>query len=273
MSAFRVFGYGRASTVLHILSTQQQQSVVFAGFQQRVNDKPDWREAIWVDFLADEATPVQACYFHKRPAGSMTLAATQPGDVIIVSSCDRLFHGGSEVSWTIARLNKMQIRLVIVDIGVEIATAVGSNMNTLIARIVAKSRAIETRITNHAACSSKKRIGRPHNTAPIGWQIKSFIVPGIPKNQKYFVPDHAARRVASAINQIRIENNLSYNKAKIFCNENGILRDSRKWNQHVFERWCNAARDGFILSNGSHESAPIPPDANPFHCGTDTIDD
>src|SRR6188474_1020553 len=102
-------GYGRASTDHQVQSTEQQESVELETFALYKRIKPDWKDAEWGGFFADEATS-RVSAFSQRHFGSLVIAASQPGDIILVANYDRIFANVSDVCDTLKLLNERRVR-------------------------------------------------------------------------------------------------------------------------------------------------------------------
>lgn len=262
----RVYGYGRASTSAQCLSTSQQESVVRDAFEYKKRTRAEWADAEWGGFIADEATSRDSC-FRERSGGSLLLTFIRPGDAVIVSKFDRLVVGVSDAENTFAIFRERRASVLILDCGgmeMDTSTPYGEVLFVLVA-LFKKLELHDIRQRTKDAMDHRRRMGRPASGAYVGWQIKAFIVPGMSGPQKYLVPDNPARRLAREIYNVKMTHNFGYDRARRFCNENGILRKNRKkWHKLTFDKWCNAARDNFVLPNGNHEAAPIPPNAIPI---------
>jgi len=266
--SFVVRGYGRASTDGQVLSTTQQEAVVHDAFGAYQKIKPAWADAVWGGFFADEATGRTSC-FHERNAGSLLLAACQPGDVIVVSNYDRIFARVVDVCDTLDLLKARNIGLIVLDCEIDTTTILGAFVYKLLA-LVKELEVHEIRRRTRESKDHRKRIGRPHTYPTCGWKIIEVMVPGVSGAQKYFVPDNAARRLAREIMNVKIMLEGGYERARVYCNANNILRrNRRKWTKRTFQKWCDAAFKNFPLHNGSHDPAPIP--ANAIPVGTNTI--
>ncbi len=257
----KVFGYGRASTDIQVASTTQQHSVVLDAFEAYKKIKPAWANAVWAGFVADEATS-RTSRFPQRHNGSLLVAACQPGDVIMVSNYDRIFANVVDVCETIGLFKERNIGLIILDFEIDTTTIIGEFCFKLLA-LVKELEVQEIRRRTREAVAHRNRVGLPGTYPRIGWMTKLMLIPGSRKPQKFLVPNNAVRRLAREILRIKINNNFSYNEAMDYCNENKILRNRKKWTKRTFLKWCDAAREDFVLPNGNHEAAPIPANAVP----------
>src|SRR5262249_39333892 len=120
-------GYGRASRDTQILSTEQQESGVTDAFGALQRLKPKYAEAVWGGFYGDgiDEAITRTSKFRERHFGSLVLAASQPGDVILVSNYDRIFANVIDVCETLEFLRMMQIGLIILDCDIDTTTIVG----------------------------------------------------------------------------------------------------------------------------------------------------
>src|SRR5688572_1140891 len=134
---FTVRGYGRASTDGQVLSCDQQHAKIKEAFDYKKSTRPEWAKAEWGGFIADEATCRESC-FRERHGGSLLLAATKPGDLIMVANFDRLICGVIDACETVEYLNAHGIRLAILDFGgmeVDTSTAYGEFFFVMMAQI------------------------------------------------------------------------------------------------------------------------------------------
>lgn len=264
--------YGRASTDVQVLSTEQQHSFCRDVFDFKKRIHPEWANAIWGGFVADEAT-CRETKFRERHYGSLILAATKPGDRIMCSTNDRLFGGLIDTCETIDLAQKMGFKIVMGD------QEINPNDESAMAyhKILATFAELEVkrlRRRTREALQYRIRIGKPTGARVVGWKTVHCRVPGIHEIQKFYVPDPKARRLANELVAIKEANNLTYTGCRHFCNKIGRKQLSgRKWNNPTFILWCRAAENGFPLPNGLHTPAPIPPDAIPIKVNTITDDD
>lgn len=268
---FVVRGYGRASTDHQALSTDQQAAKILDAFHAFKTIKPAWKNAVWGGFMGDEAVSRQSI-FRERHAGSMILGVSQPGDVILVSNFDRIFANVVDVCETLELLRTRQVGLIVLDMDIDTSTILGETVFTILAAMKRMEvREIARRTREHI--EHRKRLGRPWNHPPIGWAHIQARVPNRSEPQRFLVPDPVARRLANKVREIR-SNFRGFAPAAKYCNSIGLRQLSgRKWNKVTLNKWCRAARDNFVLPNGSHDPAPIPPDAVPVSIHTITPDD
>jgi DNA invertase Pin-like site-specific DNA recombinase len=265
-----VRGYGRASTDRQVLSTDQQHTVIKDAFAAYKVVKPDWKDAVWGGFLADEATSRET-EFSKRHSGSLLLAASQPGDVIVVANYDRIFAKVTHACDALELLSKRNVSLIILDTQVDTTTIHGDAFFKMLA--IFKEMEVKTiRKRIRDAAAHRKRVGRPFGKAPVGFKIVVSKVPGMPTFQRYLTADNAARRRAREMLRLKTQNGFSYRQAHEYCNKVVGLRmpSGKKWTFPTFLAWCRAAEADFVLPNGSHDPAPIPLDAEPVNLETIT---
>lgn len=268
---FVVRGYGRASTDGQVLSTEKQEAVCLDIFEFKKRTNPEWSDAVWGGFIADEAT-CRETKFRERHAGSLILAATQPRDRILGASHDRLFGSLIDFCEMMKLCETMKFVVVVGDKEIDYA----DEANVCYYKILTAFAELEInrlRRRTREALAYRMQIGRPSTKPPCGWKIVQVMVPGIPAPQKYLVPDNPQRRLAREINNVRLNNGFGYHAAIAYCNEHGILRIRRKWTIRTFWKWCKAANLDFPLHNGSYIPAPIPPNAQPVRVQTISADD
>lgn len=266
-----VRGYGRASTDSQTLSTAQQEAKIFDAFGAYQKIKEDWANATWGGFMADEATS-RVSTFRERHAGSLTIAASKPGDIILVSNYDRIFANVVDVCDTLKLLHERNIGLVILDCDIDTTTILGAFCFKVLA-LVKELDVLEIRRRTRESKAHRRRLGRPYTgSIPIGWKHQLYRVPGIHLPQKYLVPNYRARRLAREI--LIIQERYGGNQGCQFANVCGLKQvNGRRWQPMTFNKWCKAAVNDFPLPNGSHEAAPIPPDAVPISIETISADE
>lgn len=272
-SAFTARGYGRASTDGQVLSTEQQEGVCRDVFELKRRIHPEWANAVWGGFVADEAT-CRETKFRERHFGSLLLAVTKPGDRIMCAINDRLFGGLVDTCETIDLAGKMGFKIVMGDKELDPSDESAMAYHKILATF-AELEVKRLRRRTREALQFRLRTGRPiggHRV--IGWRHVHCRQPGNPKILKFYVPDPKARRLANEIREIKEANNLTYTGACVFCNKIGRKKlNGRKWHHPQFIDWCRASEQGFPLPNGSHTPTPIPPDAVPIRITTITEDD
>jgi len=273
--AVTVYGYGRASKSHQVLSTDQQHAKVTDAFALRKANDPLWRDAEWGGWLADESTGRESC-FRERHCGSLILAACKPGDVIAVSNFDRLIAGVRDAVDTMDYIHQHKINLWILDFGgmqLDTTTPMGETFFVIMAQLK-RLEVLDIRRRTRESKAHRKRLGRPFTQPVLGWKHRVVRVPGIPTQQRYLVPDNAARRLARELVGIKCQLNRSYTQASQYCNSIGLKqRNGKRWTIPTFVAWCRAAENNFPLPNGSHEACPIPADAIPVIVETISPDD
>ncbi len=268
---FVCWGYGRASTDAQCLSTSKQESICLDIFEFKKRTNPEWANAIWGGWVADEAT-CRETKFRQRHFGSLVLAGIKPRDRIICAVHDRLFGDLIDFCETIKLCETMKFVICVGDKEIDFedeAAVCYYKIVTAFAELEVKR--LRRRIRE--AFAHRKKIGRPSGGhAPIGWKNVVVTAPG--GSGKYLVPDNAARRLAREISKIRTNMGVGYNKATSYCNKVLHVRNrhGKKWTFQTFYEWCRAAENGFPLPNGSHEAAPIPADATQIN-GRDVSED
>jgi DNA invertase Pin-like site-specific DNA recombinase len=268
---FTVRGYGRASRDHQILSTSQQESVVRDAFDSFRRIKPKWSDAEWGGFFPDgaEESACRESIFRQRHFGSLILAASKPGDVILVSNYDRIFANVVDVCESLPLLSEMKVGLIVLDCDIDTTTIVGEFCFKILA-LVKEMEVKEIRRRTRESIAYRKRAGLPLGGRPtIGWMHTVFSQPGITTPQRRLVPDHAARRLAAELLRIKQSHKLSLHQASQFCNSLGLKQtNGRRWTPPTFAAWCRAAENNFPLPNGSHTPCPIPANAKPLTFAT-----
>jgi DNA invertase Pin-like site-specific DNA recombinase len=270
--AFVARAYGRASSDGQTMSTDQQHQVCKDVFDLKKRIHQEWANATWGGFFADEAT-CRETSFKERHFGSMVLAATKPGDRIMCSHHDRLGCGVLHTYETFKLAREMQFRIVMGDREVDPSDPMHMVIENILSSL-AEYELHRIRQRTKAALDHRKRLGKPCGRAPIGWRTVQCLVEGITKPQKFFVPDHKARRLAKELVAIKEGNGLTYTAACDVCNKAGRKQlNKRRWTHPTFIAWCRAAEDDFVLPNGSHDALPIPPNAKPIQWNTISEED
>lgn len=265
---FVVRGYGRASTERQSMSTEQQEAVCLDVFALKKRIHPDWSDAVWGGFFADEATS-RSTNFRERNAGSLVLAATRPGDRIASAVQDRMFGDLSDYCETIKIARQMGFRFIFGDQEID-PNDPQIVCVTQVMTAFAELERHKIRRRTKDSIAHRRRIGRPHAGGyPVGWSGVLCRVPGIVEPQKFFVKDNAARRLAREILIVKQSRHLTFEDARQLCNAMGLQqRNGRKWHLRIFRKWCLAALNDFPLANGEHEAAPIPANAVPVIVST-----
>jgi DNA invertase Pin-like site-specific DNA recombinase len=265
---FVVRGYGRASTEKQIMSPLQQESACQDAFNLYKRVKSGWANAEWGGFFFDEAT-TRTSKFRERAVGSLVLATTKPGDVILVSNFDRIFAKVVDVCETLELVEQRKFRLTILDMDIDI----GCDLGKMVFQILAAVKELDVKtIRRRARENAAYRVanGLPHGgPAPVGWKVTNFKSEG--RIKKRLVPQHEHRALAKVILDLRVGKELSYQELTDELIRRRIPnpgRDGKNWSKMSVRRWANAALLNFPLRNGSHTPAPIPPDAEPVEMDT-----
>lgn len=263
-----VRGYGRASTDKQLLSPSQQEAVVKDAFDLFVRVKPEWQSATWGGFFFDEATHRDS-KFREREVGSLVLAATQPGDAIIVSNFDRIFAKVADVCETLDLIQQRKFRLVVLDLDTDLSSDLGQCFFKVMAAI--KELEVKaTRSRTRNALQHRRNVGLPAGRHPLGWSTVAVMIKG--KVRRYYVPNEEQRALGRKILDLQVRRGLNFKDTMKLLNQLGIKnpqaenygrRQSGKWTPHAIAKWLRAAQNNFPLRNGSHVPFPIPPEAEP----------
>jgi DNA invertase Pin-like site-specific DNA recombinase len=255
-----VRGYGRASTAVQVMSTGQQNSVCHDYFWLNKQVKPDWADAEWGGWFADEAVSRDS-RFIQREQGSRILAASKPGDIIVSAKFDRTFVNAADVHDTLRYLQDNRIRIVVLDCDIDTTSPLGECFFKVMAALK-ELEVNEIRARTKASAAYRRQIGRPNSKAPFGYKIVKVKREGIEKLQNYLVPDHAVRRLCDKVFEISESHGHAGGRVTAnILNVMGVKNfQGRTWKPHAVIRYLNAARHGYPLPNGQLEPAPIPPD-------------
>lgn len=257
---FRVFGYGRASTSAQVLSTGQQNSVCHDYFWLNKQVKPEWADAEWGGWFADEAVSRDS-QFIQREQGSRIIACSKPGDIIIAAKFDRTFVNAADVHNTLRYLQDHHIRIIVLDVDIDTTSPLGECFFKIMAALK-ELEVREIRVRTKAALQHRKQIGRPSGRPPLGWKSEVYRRAS-GKLEKYLVPDYVVRRLCDEVFRISEQNgHAGGRKTAQILHDMGVKNfHNRIWKPHAVIRVLDAVRQGFPLQNGRLESAPIPPDA------------
>ena len=257
-----VRGYGRASTERQVMSPLQQESACRDAFNLYKRVKPDWANAEWGGFFFDEAT-TRTSKFRERAVGSLVLATTKPGDVVMAANFDRIFANVVDVCETLELVEQRKFRLMILDMDIDIS----SNLGQMVFKILAAVKELDVKeIRRRAKEHTAYRIanGLPHGTPPIGWKNVGFQDRATSHTRKRYAPDNDHRVLAKKVLDLRVVHELSYREIAEHLYDRRIKNPRGKdWSAMSVRKWANAALLNFPLKNGSHTPAPIPPDARP----------
>lgn len=257
---FVVRAYGRASTEKQVISPLQQESACKDAFSLYQRIKPGWANAVWGGFFADEAES-RTSMLRQRPVGSLVLASTKPGDVVMASNYDRIFANVMDVCETIELIEQRKLRVVVLDLDVDL----NHHMGQAVFKIMAAVKELEVKeIRRRGKETAAYRIanGLPWGKPPIGWKNKSFRDKRTKNVCRRFVPDDEGRALAKQILELRVRESLSFKQLAHKLNRRGI-RNPRggTWTYPAVNRWVTAALREFPLKNGTHNPSPIPADA------------
>jgi DNA invertase Pin-like site-specific DNA recombinase len=270
--SFTVRAYGRASTLKQVMSPLQQEAACQDAFSLYKRLKPDWANAEWGGFFFDEAT-TRTSKFRQRSVGSLVLASTKPGDVIMAANFDRIFANVSDVCETLELVELKRFRLAILDMDIDIS----GNLGQAVFKIMAAVKELdvkEIRRRGRETVAHRKANGLPHGKHPIGWRTKCFRAAqgGIARR---YSPNADERELARLILSLRTERELSLGKIGKELTRRHIKNPrGTAWTKPAVSRWIKAALLDFPLRNGTHTPAPIPPDAEPVdHVNSILADD
>lgn len=269
--AFKVIGYGRASTDKQVCSTAQQEAICRDVFALKKRIHPEWAEAEWGGFFADEAT-CRETILRQRHAGSLVLAQMRPGDRIICSAHDRMFCDMIDFCQTMNLAAEMRFFVVVGDKEIDPRDEDVMLYNKILTAM-AERELQKIRRRTREALAYRREAGLPSGKSPVGWKTVTVKVPGQSRPVKRLVRNNAHRRLARELLQIYRREG-SYRDTAWWCNHNRIRHpNGNRWNAMTMRTWCLAAKREFVLPNGSHEAAPIPPGAVPVEINTISPDD
>lgn len=259
---FFVRGYGRASTLKQIMSPVQQESVVREAFELFKKTKPGWEQAIWGGFHFDEATSRDS-KFHEREVGSLLLAMTKPGDKILVSNYDRIFANVVDVCETLEMVERVGFGIIVLDMDIPLDSSLGKAVFQILS-IVKGLEVQEIRRRTRNAHAHRRKAGLPQGKPPIGWSNIAVTLKG-GHVRRFYKIDRAARQLGEKVLKVRMDTGLALRPLAEELKRRQIKPPSgyTEWTAPCLTRWIKAAALNYPLRNGSHEPAPIPPDAMP----------
>lgn len=259
--SFLVRGYGRASTLKQSLSPAQQEAVVLEAFQLFQKTKPGWDNAVWGGFHFDEATSRDS-KFREREVGSLVLAMTKPGDKILVSNYDRIFANVVDVCETLELVEQIGFGIIVLDMDIPLDSSLGKAVFQILS-IVKGLEVEEIRRRSKNTIVYRKKVGLPTNHPPVGWANVAVQTNGTVRS--FYRVDPVARHLGEQVLRVRMETGLALRPLAEELKRRRIPPPSgyKQWTAPCLSRWIKAAARNYPLPNGSHEPAPIPPDAMP----------
>ena len=246
---------GRASDEKQVMSPKQQEDVCFEAFSLYKKVRPSWRTAEWGGFFFDEAT-VRTTKVAQREVGSLVLAATKPGDCIMAAKFDRLFANVIDACEVIELVNQKQFFLSILDLDIDLSTALGQ----AVFKIMAAIKELEVKEIRQRAVDSaayRRKFGLPNNShAPIGWRI----VDNETGDGRIYLPDQGQRNIAKKLLAMRERDEYKFLNTVKFTtvvNRSGLRHPSGNiWTRPCLNRWLRAAREDFPRCVHDMDSSP-----------------
>lgn len=179
----KVYVYARCSTNEQDDSLLVQTSRGEAEYRSRFAKAYEWGGS-FVDRGVSGAKP-----FSRRPQGFELHKDLERGDVVILTKLDRGFRSMRDFVETLERFEKRDVRLIVLDLGVDTGTIVGK----LVANIVASVAEFERqRIAERTrdAIGVRKKAGKPIGHPPYGFKIVRL---GGKDDGKSLARDHVQR--------------------------------------------------------------------------------
>lgn len=257
-SPFMVRGYGRASTDRQVDSPVFQEKTVTTAFELYRSVKPGWDKAQWGGFYVEP--PISRdTKLRERQVGSLLLAATLPGDVIMASNFDRIFANTLDACETIELIEQRHFRLCILDMELDISTSLGQAAFKIIAAIK-ELEVQEIRRRCRESSHARRAAGMPVGAIPIGW--RPVVLRRHGKICKWYVKDEGFRAHVEELAIKRQREGLSFAQLFKWMNKKGFVnpRTRRPWKERQLYRAFAQRRKHYPLANGSTEAPPIPPD-------------
>lgn len=129
-----------------------------------------------------------------RKSGRILWDAMDPGDTLIFLRVDRVFRSMRDAAESIHVWAEKGIRVVITDLGIDLATAAGRMMFHQLAAFAEFEREMISQRTREALQKMKAEGKKYGGVRPLGW---------VWNGQKRLVPFHAERQVGALIVQMR----------------------------------------------------------------------
>jgi len=235
------YGYARVSTDAqdNSLENQEQRIREFA-------EKEGVRLAgIFVDEDVSGSVPLRL-----RPQGKILWDALDPGDTVVFCKVDRVFRSVLDAAETVNTWQERQVRCVILDLGIDLATPAGRMFFHQLASFAEFERAMTGQRTREIAAYLKKQ-GRPYGGArPFGWQKV-----GRGRDAR-FEPLDSEREIAFRVLDLK-EQGKSYRDIAWILAKDRTVKPGKKWTDTGKGVWysvsevhalCQAARLGFPVA-------------------------
>lgn len=118
----------------------------------------------------DEDVSAHSVRFQDRPSGKAIWDLLEPGDIVVATKMDRMFRRLADMATTIDEWRKLNIRLVLLDVDVDITTAHGrafAGWSAVAAQYESELHGQRKR----EVYAHKRQTGQPYNTLrPFGWR-------------------------------------------------------------------------------------------------------
>lgn len=235
------YGYARVSTDAqdNSLENQEQRIREFA-------DKEGVRLAgVFVDEDVSGSIPLRL-----RPQGKILWDALDPGDTVVFCKVDRVFRSVLDAAETVKTWEERQVRCVILDLGIDLATPAGRMFFHQLASFAEFERAMIGQRTREIAAYLKKQ-GRPYGTSrPFGWQKKGT------GRCAEFVPLESERDIAYRVLRLHLDGK-SYRDIAWILAKDRVTKPGKTWTDRGKGVWysvsdvhglAQAARLGFPIA-------------------------
>lgn len=178
----KVYGYARASTEEQIITLKSQEEVIEREYKHRFADM-EWAGVV-VESGVSGNIPIS-----QRPKGLSLCANVEAGDVVIVTKLDRGFRNLADLVNTLRLWRKKDVRLVLLDLGVDTGTPVGAMLVHILGAVAQFER--ERMGERMRECARKIKMLRGYyQKAPYGFKLLGK------KGEKQMVPDPYTRAIA-----------------------------------------------------------------------------
>lgn len=177
----KVYGYARASTEEQVVTLKNQEDVIEREYKHRFSDM-EWAGTV-VESGVSGNIPIS-----QRPKGLSLCANVEAGDVVIVTKLDRGFRNLADLVNTLRLWRKKDVRLVLLDLGVDTGTPVGAMLVHILGAVAQFER--ERMGERMRECYRKCRAMGKIYHAPYGFKLIGK------KGEKQLLPDPYTRAIA-----------------------------------------------------------------------------
>lgn len=238
----RVFGYIRASTDKQELTLMNQRQRIEQRFQSTTGPG-DVREGYaWGGVYEDDDVSGRTRWF-ARPSGELMFRELERGDHIIVWKLSRACRSMADFCGCLEILKEAGVTIESIHENVDMSTPLGRFMMHIIGAF--NEMEVETiKMQTKEGLDYKRRNGLPFGgKSPIGWRKEGL------RKQSRFVPDHAERRLALTVANLRDGHKRSFKSiAREFAKAGYPTRQGGEWEVVTVMSLYTAAKFDFPTS-------------------------